>query len=680
MSSMNINAPGAYPATPSLEEPTEQTHHNKLHKREDPRSWNDSTEQNPRSSGHNFTDSGINVDNAYRGRGSDKPGVMTGAFSRIGNQDGGYTQNNDYTYDRSPVSHPTYDETSRQSNTMKPIATSTDGAIPNTTPSKSTNLDSNTTTKTAESQGRNLVRSGLHGQSNIEHKEPYWGDIPFGTGIYNGVTGHGSNEPISYHKPHGDQNTTTNEHSNQQRAFPLSTNMDTTSSDKETAIHEYKRDSRFEEGLPDTRATSGISDHVLPSQMRTDQPMQHSTAEKPDSISHRAATYGKADSKPAVAQTDKTDTKSRHEKDMATAGAATAFGVHEHAKRDEKKKTKDEQPEKTGESKLHALLHPFSHKDKGSIKDEQKESHSHRDHVATPTKAHTQTESRRLERQPQPVNEQSHVKEDSNHGNYGTAATAATGAGLSATYGARNYANRDNSGHLGQDSSKDSENKFSPSALSQATTHDSARNNAPLTAAGGIKQSHNNNHFNPQSGQELNAPSDGTSSGIAAGTNQRSTSRGSSDSSHGGQYNVLSSGTPSGINIDQSTSHGPSSTINSASPVAPGPETSFSQKRQQQMPAAYLSNAPPSPKRPLEQSQASGGGANPAKESGPISSEYATKDAANEGQALQDFQMSAQAMTQKHQKESNNGLAEKKVTHRCVKCGEENDISDYLKA
>ncbi|KAI0017368.1 hypothetical protein F4780DRAFT_796389 [Xylariomycetidae sp. FL0641] len=60
------------------------------------------------------------------------------------------------------------------------------------------NAAANTAANTAAaSEGRNAVRNGVTkkaGKTDVNHQDPYWGDVPYGTGVYNSVSGHGSAE------------------------------------------------------------------------------------------------------------------------------------------------------------------------------------------------------------------------------------------------------------------------------------------------------------------------------------------------------------------------------------------------------------------------------------------------------------------------------------------------------
>jgi hypothetical protein len=854
---------------------------------------------------------------------------MTGAFSRVGNQDSAYSQNNNYTHENKPASPPTYDENSRQHDNTQSAPTVTDGITTRNIPSVSTNDSNspNTTATLSQHQDHNKVQTSSGGKTNLENKEPYWGDIPSGTGVYNGVIGHGSNEATGHQTAtrdhstkgntgvynsvtgHGsndlsgtqrsahEQHTTTpgntgvyngvtghgsNEISNQQRSAddrhitsensgsynspirqssnesatrpgsipdqinsandslyhqrsPQLTNITyNTAGNKRNDVDENNRNSHFKEELGGAGAiaTGGYAAHELSSRSPADQHKQQPLTNKTERVAPQAAIYGQHESKPVVASGDDSHARSRREKEagMAAAGATTAWNDDHKSKvkddhkskvkDDHKPKVKDEKPKESGESKLHALLHPFSHKkEEGGLKErEEKATHSsgvhksanerslpHSDHAATPVDT---IDSNLPTKQPYHIGDENAAKKDSNLGYYGGIA-AATGAGV---YGGHKYANRDSTEH----SSAQGTN-VSPSTTSHNTTREAVRSGTPQIggnglghttrseqphqekqydmfahgvsgvstsglkhsdntrsspshkaeynslsdgtpsgiATGGSKSSYDNAHSSPSQGGEYNTLSDGTPSGIATGDNKASRTaraeqprhekydmpsqgtssdvstgiassgakqlydntrsspshkedyntlshdtpsgvatgdsqdsqdigRTSSDSSRGGQYNVLSSGTPSGINLEQahshSHSHTQSSTVGTGSSSIAGNVPSFSDRRQQEKPSAFLSNSPTSSSRPGQ-------------------SQYEAKDAANSGQVIRKFEMSAQAAALKgsdkksgdkvnpdfaggagNEMSTGTGVGSgRKITHHCTKCGEENDITDYLR-
>ncbi|KAI1755188.1 hypothetical protein F4782DRAFT_490408 [Xylaria castorea] len=219
----NIDAPGAYPVTPLNEEPTSQIQHSNLQHQAAPTLSHDNATQQapfnqetPRSLGndvksqdHLSGDSRGLADDLHSSRegGSEKPGFMTGAYSRVGTHPSGSTQNANYTYDDIASQSP-YGENTRQSNPATNLAANT----PANAPAENTAINSiNNTSAHSHGSDHNKIQSGLRGSADTGNNEPYWGDIPFGTGVYNGVTGHGSNEPTTHQGSLHDQyDTATN--------------------------------------------------------------------------------------------------------------------------------------------------------------------------------------------------------------------------------------------------------------------------------------------------------------------------------------------------------------------------------------------------------------------------------------------------------------------------------------
>ena len=252
--SLEDSLPGAFPETPADESGPV---HNKLHKRDDPRGWTDSN-QTPRN--HEYTDSGVSGVNPSNSnpqsknytyekgglndptsRAQDhtipsvakpqtgetprphisydhdvaKPGVMTGAYSRVGNN-----SNQPGTLDNSGTRQ-AINANAPSSNTYNQKDTSTipekaprpndnhvhiKGAAPTAVAggaaaASTTHQDGSSNSQAEEGQQRNLVRNG-RGRSEIDHEEAYWGDIPRGAGVYNTVVGTGSGEknPATQHK------------------------------------------------------------------------------------------------------------------------------------------------------------------------------------------------------------------------------------------------------------------------------------------------------------------------------------------------------------------------------------------------------------------------------------------------------------------------------------------------
>ncbi|KAI1460406.1 hypothetical protein F4805DRAFT_478852 [Annulohypoxylon moriforme] len=256
--------PGSFPTDDMLPTTVEQSnpasstshpHHNKLHKREDPRGWVD---QGKTTHGHQHTDSGVGLtdtnvlDYDTRSRANEraflsnqpslqgqiesnstetkrvnqheinrKPGVMTGAYSRL-------DENENYTHSQ-PSAH---DSARQQTNVARSAVKPASGAGMMVSP------------ETEARRGiddANISQHGLRQSSDLEHDDPYWGDVPYGTGTYNTVTGHGSTETPaegSVH-PHGSQLS-----HDQERSFPLSTDNNALHSEPES-----HNSSKFKEGL-----------------------------------------------------------------------------------------------------------------------------------------------------------------------------------------------------------------------------------------------------------------------------------------------------------------------------------------------------------------------------------------------------------------------------------------------
>ncbi|KAI0900046.1 hypothetical protein F4806DRAFT_276970 [Annulohypoxylon nitens] len=238
--------PGSFPTDDMLPSTIDETtlgsstshsQHNKLHKPGDPRGWVD---EGKTTRGHQYTDSGIGLtntgslepharssanDNAFQSNinflqspmelntassAADtkqpnqhasyrKPGVMTGAYSRL-------DENSNLKFPLSNVQ----DSTRQHTSTSRDITGHTSGAAAPVAPQAGATLGHD---------NRNTAQDSLRQSNNPEHDDPYWGDVPFGTGTYNTVTGHGSSETPaegSVH-PFGSQFS-----HDQERSLPLS--------------------------------------------------------------------------------------------------------------------------------------------------------------------------------------------------------------------------------------------------------------------------------------------------------------------------------------------------------------------------------------------------------------------------------------------------------------------------
>ncbi|KAI0815797.1 hypothetical protein GGR55DRAFT_362639 [Xylaria sp. FL0064] len=710
MASLNLDAPGAYPETPADEEPKQQ-------QQTQPSSSN-LAKETPRSlgndahpSGHYFNDSGIYVDNSSLGNEATKPGVMTGAYSRVGAQDSAPKQIANYTYgDTSstaqqsraggskglqqfnggglrPLHTPnpldTPANTPAESN--KTLGSKVNNTTTNTAPHNATtnnNNISNTTTSAKDHvpHSGNKVQAGLHGKSSTEHSEPYWGSIPFGVGVYNGVAGHGSDKspathqkdslndrdstgianggvyngvaghgsdasPVTHHKSpvedpvdndttishsgihngvigYGskestsprtskyDQYTTTTDTpsssspSHQQRAFPLVNNGETaTTGVKSNDADAKKRDSRFEEALAgaSVAAAGGYAAHEYSSSKKDraneglatdDRKLKH---KKTPSETAAALAYERATPRDRATEIPATDNKRPKDQRPIEAAAAAAAPAYQYSQKDHTTESRaaDVRKLKDDKSSKAAVVGSQSHKDTEAAL------------------AATRSEKNQSLMTEQPINtanEDTKRKEDSNLGYYGAAAAAA-GAGA---YGMHKYANRDeareqspaaptSSRDVGAASWNDSSITRTPATgtreeqpqyknLSDGTASGIQTTNEPAGAqsqyrtlpdgtASGIATSREQRTVTREKQPQYKTLSDGTTSGIdinspfnstfSSGSSQpqgrrevlpdrtrgETSARSSSDSSHGGQYNVLSSGTPSGINLEHLNHH-----------------------------------------------------------------------------------------------------------------------------
>ncbi|KAI0543012.1 hypothetical protein GGR58DRAFT_450334 [Xylaria digitata] len=657
---INVDAPGAYPVTPSNEEPLQQTQpssHNFTDSRipleessrtrgtdftssrRDPPQSTQSNKETPRSSsnddahfsGHHSKDSGIYVDDSSFNReglsesNNAQPGVMTGAYSRVGGRESAFTEGVNYTHHNTSTTQSPRDKglLSQYDNEKAPN-TPTDISVPTNTPIGTQNLDSNTTTTNVgghTDKGSNKVRGGLREKSHIEHNDPYWGNIPFGAGVYNGVTGHGSNESTAHRKSSNNTDSTT-----------------TTSSGVYNGVTGHGSKSTTQKSAPDNVYDAGGINHGIYNGVTG-----HGSKE---SANHRVSGYDQytatndlpsqqrafpldnnADTT-VVNKASDADTRNNdsHFKEIFAGAGATAAGgyaAHKYHSKDSEKeakaaddKLKDEKPSQT---KSHTFVNSQGHKSK---------------EAAPVTNV---AENRTLEREPLDTIDEGKTKENSNLGYYGA---AATGAGAGA-YGIHKYANRD------QAREQVPEDEVEPSITSRNAVRESTRNEPATAGLHGLRKPSNRegqllvpedesatsdrdilgsqpiiagthglrkhpkrddtkdessalsdetstphglselNQAEPQNtaidksdesasrGQpQYNVLAGGIPSGISdsqpkinnrsiplrhkdnmfignstGGT--RDTERSSSDSSHGGQYNVLSSGTPSGINLEQ---------------------------------------------------------------------------------------------------------------------------------
>lgn len=305
---------------------------NKLHKPEDPRGW---SEEEKASRGHQYADSGVGLRDTgrtphsqtrdsttiggdydsnkaavsqnreavpsttaattsgtpdYRG-GESKPGVMAGAYSRLDNSN----TNNQYP------------QSTSQDPTNKSHASTTGvGAVGAATGIASAASSSNTADNESDSSVRNVVRNGLRQSSDLDHTDPYWGDVPHGTGVYNTVTGHGSSEtPV-----HGSIQARDSQLSHdQQRTFPLATS-DAHTQDETSP----PSSSRFREVLAEPGAGAGVGIDASELAEKHSERKHENEVVEPTTRKHESAEPKKESKIASLFHRDHKDEDTKHEK------------------------------------------------------------------------------------------------------------------------------------------------------------------------------------------------------------------------------------------------------------------------------------------------------------------------------------------------------------------------------
>ncbi|KAI0206313.1 hypothetical protein F4808DRAFT_469492 [Astrocystis sublimbata] len=238
----HLDAPGAYPETPQNEEPTFQTQQHISQDQREPQDLSN-VGQNASSSGQDFAASGLHAKEpalAYRtgmsqetprtlasdtqsqaplrhagtsvndstfNRETSKPGVMTGAYSRVGNNAADTSAPSNYTYGDIASQSP-YDDV-KPANTGSTRDAGFASGLASDSPAETTAVNTiGQTSGSSQTNNHNKIQSGLRGSAKTANEEPYWGDIPFGAGVYNGVTGHGSGESAAHQNNQGHQQHT----------------------------------------------------------------------------------------------------------------------------------------------------------------------------------------------------------------------------------------------------------------------------------------------------------------------------------------------------------------------------------------------------------------------------------------------------------------------------------------
>ncbi|KAI1180708.1 hypothetical protein F4777DRAFT_597451 [Nemania sp. FL0916] len=598
-----IDAPGAYPATPLNEEPTRQTQRDQVHQQglgndiehnvpigrnindsgshgaesslsrdtnhpalahrsqpqHTPRTVATETQSGVRGSS-NLAGTGTKEDSTSRGIESQGPGVMTGAYSRVGNQDSTIPQSGNYTYGNEPAPRSTVDRHSQNHLETGVADTTTNALTPVNTPAESARLDRNRSGAVKDTTSHSTAQSNVHRTSQEKHKDPYWGDIPFGTGIYNGVTGHGSNESPTAHKR---PSTEENEHD----------------AARNTGI--YNGVTGHGSGEFDNRRTEGQDrDAVLGG--------THGQREFPlvsDSTTGAGAQQRGNQPEPG---------RDSHFKEVlaGTGATAAAGGYAAHKHHDDKKASskearvadesvENEKSEEHGRKKFALPIHSLRHKDE-RISDNKNEERQRRSNpmmmAAKPAAAEPRTETDLRANQPSTLGDEKmrkQEKDSSNAGYYGAgAAAAAAGAGA---YGAHEYSKhrdverndvpeRDNVVPSSGTSSNYSNNTQNTNTREPALTNAQLGNEATpghtmhqntpssMLPTSGAKQpdqlAHHSGLAHEGHGLRRSGAAEAEASDVKVG-GAHSPEELRANPSLGGQYNMLSSGTPSGINLEQ---------------------------------------------------------------------------------------------------------------------------------
>ncbi|KAI0172145.1 hypothetical protein GGR52DRAFT_591869 [Hypoxylon sp. FL1284] len=622
--------PGAFPVTPGEHESglfSSGAHHNKLHKREDPRGW--STEAKA-SHGHQHTDSGIGladtnspVDSRARDStmsggaydlnkagvaqnrssmantaaapttsgtgachgGETKPGMMTGAHSRM-------EHGNNNSYPQSTMHDPTKLNNTNAAGVGAGNAAGMAPAVP------SSNTVGNDTNKSS-----NIVRNGLRQSTDLDHKDPYWGDVPYGTGVYNGVTGHGSSENTSSPQSSGIYNGVTGRGSSetptvgsshaqshpasydQQRAIPPSTSD--TAARGETSPH---NSSRFREGATGAGvgAGAGLAASELAGKQHershrddtksTTTPRKHETAEprresRLAGLFHRDHKYD--DTKPEKHHEPKEkkiaergpakDDKPLTNRDAgaALAAASTAYGAKDHAdKHDKKHHRAGSQDANAGAFYQHPDEKVANRPATGTTSQPQLANNSDPfisagytgliNQDGTPPTGNTRPAADDMTPRGPPFG--SHTADKpAHHDNSGLGyGLAAAGAGAGAGYAAHKHGNRADDGYKGAGA-------------------ESGFNSRPTASPTGLQHLH--------TGYTIGQPQLGVGSGHMGDVHLLERQAALQTSSRTGatqndKYNTLSNGTPSGIDIGNHHSDKnvvPTSTTSGAAPNSSAP-------------------------------------------------------------------------------------------------------------
>ncbi|KAI1198117.1 hypothetical protein F5X97DRAFT_300490 [Nemania serpens] len=588
----DVTAPGAYPTTPQAEEPASQTQSGETHQREYPYGRGGGLEQEMHPSGHNFAGSGIYVDDSSLSHGaddttsssyrnpfqqtsriqeiprslgtdaqpsghqfsadyaddssltrageSDSSGLMTGAYSRVGTRDSSFAPIGNYTHDKTSPSDSTHDSTHDVNSRLHADTGRVGGTVKNTDFTSPTSPTGMTTDGDAEH------RSDSRRQSNAKH-EPYWGDIPFGTGVYNGVTGHGSKEPVAHQGSLHDEYGTAGDRG----VYNGVTG------------HGSKESKTTTPAISDARSRDTTTTNVRESSQQRKFPLVGGAGSTTATTTSDSSTKHGHGSEKASGS---------HAKEvLAGAGAtgAAGYAAHEFFGRDRgtdgtlaSEKSVSEQGGLAGAQAQH-----HGRKDRGVASiGEGKRGLADSTVAAAPVarQADYQTSERHAD------NRTANEKNQHEHSRLGYLGAAAAMGGVGAgAYGAHEYAARDTA----QENESARGGSEVLMAAPSSTTRELAQRDTQLMNDDALGSNHKLERQQPRSNMLSGSDHKQTDNLYPSGSSHDKTQSNNGGRSHampgddratagnviadptyGGRYNVLSSGTPSGIDLDQSHS------------------------------------------------------------------------------------------------------------------------------
>ncbi|KAH8174735.1 hypothetical protein LIA77_06154 [Sarocladium implicatum] len=218
-SDSDVRPPGSFPTddmSPEDKNTISNTHQrNKLHKAND-----------PRGRGHGHSDSGVGIMDS-----SNEPAATKEPVEEAYAPAEGYEERREHAK-RSNVAE--FDDVKADKHdTTEYDVDPNDLGTTAATATGANVVDNTARTKTEDDNvPHNVVRTGKQG-STLDHADPYWGNLPQGQGTYNTVAGHGSSSDEARRHHSGDDTSG-------QRTFPLVT-------DRTRQHHQDPAERRFED-------------------------------------------------------------------------------------------------------------------------------------------------------------------------------------------------------------------------------------------------------------------------------------------------------------------------------------------------------------------------------------------------------------------------------------------------